>query len=107
MIEIKKKGTNSYTFKLKTQNGHTLLRSVEYKNKKDMQHSVHHLNPSNRHNIKIERKTNHEGLFLFDIKNSKGQLIGHSQYYSSEAGMENGIENLKKRIDSLANLGEL
>ena len=107
MIEIKKKGTDNYSFKLKTQSGHTLLRSVEYKNKEEIQQTVKDLNASNMNMIRFERKTNHEGLFLFDIKNSSGQLIGHSSYYTSEAGLENGIKNLQKRINSMTDLGEL
>ena len=107
MIEIKKKGTDNYSFKLKTQSGHTLLRSVEYKNKEEIQQTVKELNSSNMNTIRFERKTNHEGLFLFDIKNSSGQLIGHSSYYTSEAGLENGIKNLQKRINSMTDLGEL
>ncbi|MGB5667196.1 MAG: YegP family protein, partial [Maribacter sp.] len=45
--------------------------------------------------------------FLFSLKNNGGQIIGISELYSSEAGMENGIKNLKNRIASLASLGEL
>ncbi|MBD1261744.1 YegP family protein [Maribacter polysiphoniae] len=107
MIEIKKKGTNKYSFKLKSQSGHTLLRSVEYFDKAEMQHTVQNLNPTNIKSIRFERKTSNDGLFLFDIKNPNGQLIGHSQYYTSEAGMENGIKTLMKRIDTLSHLGEL
>jgi uncharacterized protein YegP (UPF0339 family) len=107
MIEIKKKGANNYSFKLKTQSGHTLLRSVLYKNKEEIQQTVKDLNASNMNMFRFERKTNHEGLFLFDIKNSSGQLIGNSPFYTSEAGLENGIKNLQKRIDSLSNFEEL
>lgn len=107
MIEIKKKGAGKFGFNLNTQSGHTLLRSVEFADEEAVMKTVKHLNPINKSNICFERQTNHDGMFLFNLKNSGGQLIGHSQLYNSEAGMENGIKNLKNRISSLVNLGEL
>ena len=107
MIEIEKKGKENFRFKLKTQSGHTLLNSVAYKNETEIQDTVQYLNTPQQNNIRFERKTNNEGLFLFDIKKSDGQLIGHSQSYTSEAGMENGINNLIHRIDSLTHLDDL
>ena len=107
MIEIKKKGTGKFGFNLKTQSGHTLLKSVEFTDEETVMKTVKRLNPINKSSIYFERKTNHEGMFLFDLKNSGGQLIGHSPLYNSEAGMENGINNLKHRISSLVTLGKL
>ncbi len=107
MIEIKKKGTGMFSFDLKTQGGQTLLKSVEFTDKQEAQSIVKSLNPINKTSTRFERKTNHDGMFLFNLKNATGQVIGHSQLYNSEAGMENGIKNLKNTITSLANLGEL
>ncbi len=101
MIEINKKGANSFSFKLKTESGHTLLKSVEYPNKEIIERTVANLRPIENNTLRFERRTNHEGFFLFDIKNSNGQLIGHSQNYTSEAGMENGIKNLINNMESL------
>ena len=107
MIDIKKKDTGMFSFKLKTQSGHTLLRSVEFKEEEEAYNTVRSLNPLSENSIRFERKTNHDGMFLFNLKNSDGKMIGHSQFYNSEAGMENGIKNLKNTITSLVNLGEL
>jgi len=107
MIEIKKRGAGKFSFNLKTQSGHTLLKSVEFADEDEVQKTVKSLNPLIDNSIRFERKTNHDGLFLFSLKNVNGQVIGHSQLYNSEAGMENGIKNLSKRISSLATLGEL
>ena len=107
MIEIKKKGAGKFGFNLNTQSGHTLLKSVEFADEESVIQTVKRLNPINKSNIYFERKTNHEGMFLFDLKNSSGQLIGHSPLYNSEAGMENGIKNLNHRISSLVTLGKL
>ena len=107
MIEIKKRETGKFSFNLNTQGGHTLLKSVEFTDEEEVKKTVKRLNPINKTSIGFERKTNHDGMFLFNLKNATGQIIGHSQLYNSEAGMENGIKNLKNRIASLANLGEL
>jgi len=107
MIDIKKRGTGMFSFKLKTQSGHTLLRSVEFKEEEEAHNTVRSLNQLSENSIRFERKTNHDGRFLFNLKNANGQVIGHSQFYNSEAGMENGIKSLKNRITSLVNLGEL
>ena len=96
-----------FSFKLKTQSGHTLLRSVEFKEEEEAHNTVRSLIQLSDNSVRFERKTNHDGMFLFNLKNSGGKLIGHSQLYNSEAGMENGIKNLKNTITSLANFEEL
>jgi uncharacterized protein YegP (UPF0339 family) len=107
MIEIKKRDSGKFSFDLKTQGGHTLLKSVDFTDQREAQNIVKSLNPQAKNSIRFERKTNHDGKFLFNLKNSGGKLIGHSLLYTSEAGMENGITNLENTIISLANLGEL
>ncbi len=49
----------------------------------------------------FERKTDYNGKFLFILKNSEGKVLGNSMLYNSEAGMENGIKNLKTSISLL------
>ena len=51
----------------------------------------------------FERTTDYNGKFLFLFKDGHGKTIGYSMYYSSEVGMENGIENLKNGISQLPN----
>jgi hypothetical protein len=43
----------------------------------------------------FERKTAKNGKFHFNIKSTNGQIIGSSQMYASESGMNNGIESVK------------
>lgn len=45
--------------------------------------------------LKFERKTAANGKFHFNLKAGNGQIIGSSQMYASEAGMENGIDSVK------------
>jgi len=73
-----------------------LLRSIDFIDKNEINQTLSTLNKNQQ--IHFERKTNYKGKFQFSLKDSNGQLIGHSEPYSSEAGMENGIKNLKKSI---------
>ncbi len=101
MIEIKKTSDNKFMFKIKSTSGSTLMRSVVFANKNLLNNVIKEVVRINDNRNTFERKTNFEGKFLFSIKNSIGELIGQSELYSSEAGMENGIKNLKKSISLL------
>ena len=102
MIEIKKGKNDTYRFKLKTSDGNTLLSSVDFHSKKEVQQTLDNLSPLIERQSVFERKTDHEGNFLFNLKDLDGKVIGNSRRYGSEAGMENGIKNLKKRIVNIS-----
>jgi len=101
MIKINKEDNNNYNFSLNTTNGNALFYSVGFSSIEEIKNVVSSLNLSDKQQYIFERKTDHDGNFLFNLKNKEGQLIGNSQLYRSEAGMENGIKNLKKRIATL------
>jgi uncharacterized protein YegP (UPF0339 family) len=103
MIEIKQRKNKAYQFRLKSAGGQTLLKSIDFNSKEDIENTVRQLSPLAQAHNSIERKTNYDGNFMFNLKDQNGRLIGKSQLYSSEAGMENGISNMKRSIRSLAN----
>lgn len=107
MIDIQKRSANQYCFILKSESGHTLLQSISFLNKKEVSDMIKSLSRIVGKSNVFERKTNHKGQFLFNFNTDNGTLIGSSQYYNSEAGMENGIKNLKNRIEVLRNLKQL
>ncbi len=98
MIEIQRTNGDKVNFLVKSKAGKTLLTSVDYSNKQEMEKTIKQLASPKNLVQKIERKTNFEGQFLFHLKAETGSLIGSSGLYSSEAGMENGIKNLKKNL---------
>ena len=102
MVEIKKNGSNELLFRVKGLSGVVLLRSVIFSNMHTLNDVVENLIKGEKKYLFFERKTNFEGKFLFNVKNKLGELIGNSAPYSSEAGMENGINNFKKRINFLS-----
>ncbi|MGJ8658585.1 YegP family protein [Cellulophaga fucicola] len=104
MIHITKNKDNTFTFRLKTENNIVLLQGDSFSSKEELNTTIKNIVPAiNSLNI-FERKTDYNGKFLFNLKNLEGKVIGKSQFYSSEAGMENGIKNLRNNISSLYNL---
>ena len=103
MLSITQEDNNQCKFCLKTEKGHVLLTSISFPDEAEMRTNIAELSGKTQNPIRFERKTDTSGKFLFSILNSNRQIIGNSQLYDSEAGMENGIKNLKKRITSLAN----
>ena len=101
MIEVKKGKNDTFQFRLKTADGKTLLKSVEFETKAEIEKTVKQLQPLAFKQHSIERKTNYDGHFLFNLKDKNGKVIGNSMLYNSEAGMENGISNLRKSITSM------
>ena len=99
MVEIKKTKQDAFRFLVKSKTGKVLLKSVPFNDKKSVKSTLKGLHLSKSTTKYVERKTNFEGKFLFNLKNEKGAIIGSSGFYASEAGMENGIKNLKTSFD--------
>lgn len=96
MLEIIRTDNDSYQFHLKSASGGTILKSTPFKDEAKVKDAISTIKNSKESQFAFERKTNHEGKFLFEMRNCDGKLIGKSLHYDSEAGMENGIKNLKK-----------
>ena len=101
MIEINKQSSDDYRFRLKSATGSTLFNSIGFSSEKEIKQTVENLTPLTNKESAFERKTDYNGKFLFNLKDHNGKIIGQSQLYRSEAGMENGIKNFKKSILSL------
>ena len=101
MYEIRKEKENTYRFLLKTVQGRTLLNSIDYSSEKEARESLRSLIPATERSVRVERKTNYSGKFLFSLRDKKGKVIGKSGLFSSEAGMENGIKHLLNRMQTL------
>jgi uncharacterized protein YegP (UPF0339 family) len=107
MIELEKDTNNSYRFSIKAGDGNSLLNSIPFSNKEDANNTIKKLSPLMTRQAVFERKTDHAGKFMFALKDTNGSVIGTSQRYSSEAGMENGIKNVKKRIATISQTNKL
>ena len=101
MIQVKKDKENQYRFVVTAKSGNSLLSSIPFNSRQELEDTVKKLQPLIEKPSVFERKTSHNGKFHFALKNHEGNVIGISKGYTSEAGMENGITNLRKRIISM------
>lgn len=96
MFEIFKSEKNDkFYFNLKAKNGQIILSSQGYESKAGADNGITSIKENADDESKYERKTASNGKFHFNLKAGNGQIIGSSQMYSSEAGMENGIDSVK------------
>jgi len=96
MFELKNKEGSSYHFTLKAKNGQVILSSEVYNSKASAENGIASIKKNAPEDGRYERKTAKNGKFFFNLKAGNGQVIGSSQMYSSESGMENGINSVKE-----------
>ncbi|MBC2840680.1 YegP family protein [Robiginitalea sp. SC105] len=101
MLEYRKDPGGGYRFVVKSEQGHPLLESVSFPNREDARDQVRQLKPAALDPVSFERRTDHRGRFQFTLRTQGGRVVGHSQFYRSEAGMENGITNIRRRLADL------
>ena len=77
------------------------LNPVYVENREEIDKTIANLKVLIGQSSVFERKTDYNGKLLFTLTNSEGKSLGKSMLYSSEAGMENGIKNLKTSISLL------
>ncbi|MGB7392774.1 MAG: YegP family protein [Pricia sp.] len=102
MIKIHIDNNNNFNFSLQADNGFRLLNSITFSDKMELDRTLRKLDTMDLTRNHFERKTNTDGRFHFLLKNDDGQTIGQREPYDSEAGMENGIKNLRERLESLS-----
>ncbi len=96
MFELFQSENNQkYYFNLKAKNGQVILSSQGYADPSGAKNGIDSIKNNCGDDSKYERKTASNGKFHFNLKAANGQIIGSSQMYASEAGMENGIDSVK------------
>jgi len=97
MFELKQKeGGDTYHFVLKAANHQVILTSQVYKSKSGAENGIESVKKNCSDDNCWERKTAKNGKMYFNLKSTNGQIIGTSQMYAGESGMENGIDSIKK-----------
>jgi len=94
MFELKKSG-DQYHFVLKSGNGQVILSSQMYASKSGAMNGIEAVQNNCSDDNNFDRKTAKNGKFHFNIKSTNGQIIGSSQMYAAESGMNNGIESVR------------
>lgn len=96
MFQLKTNEDKQYHFTLNAKNGQVILSSEMYSSKAAAENGIESVKKNAAVGIRFERKTSKNGKFYFNLKAVNGQIIGSSQMYSSESGMENGINSVKE-----------
>jgi uncharacterized protein YegP (UPF0339 family) len=94
-FELYKDKAGEYRFRLKADDGHSLLVSEGYKAKGSAENGVESVRKNAPVEERYERKTTKAGKHMFNLKATNGQVIATSEQYESEASREAGIESLK------------
>ncbi|WP_194767597.1 YegP family protein [Tamlana sp. I1] len=101
MFELFQSEANEkYYFHLKAKNSQIILASQAYADTSGAKNGIESVKTNCADDSKFERKTAANGKFHFNLKAANGQIIGTSQMYASEAGMEKGIESVKTNAPS-------
>jgi len=95
-FEIYKDKREEFRFRLKASNGQTILTGEGYKAKAGCTNGIESVKKNATDDSRFECLVSKSGSHYFNLKASNGQVIGNSQMYSSESGMQNGIESVKK-----------
>ena len=92
---ITKINNNEYQLNLKAVNGQVILTSQGYASKPSCENGIDSVKKNSRDNSNFERNKAKDERWYFNLKATNGQIIGTSQMYESENGMENGIESVQ------------
>ena len=87
---------NKYYFNLKAGNGQVILTSQGYSGKSGCENGIDSVRENCGDDDSFERKEAKNGKWHFNVKAKNGQIIGRSQMYKDDSGMENGIDSVKK-----------
>ena len=101
-FEITKSKNEKFLFNLKAGNGEVILTSQMYEAKAGAQEGIASVKVNAPQDERFERKTSTKGEPYFNLKAANGQVIGHSEMYSSASAMENGIASVKKNAPTAA-----
>lgn len=94
MVDIFKEAEGAYRFRVISQSGQVVFNSSVFPDKQKIRSVIKSYSGLLTKPGVVERRTNHQGKFLFCLKN-KGGVVGKSTLYESEAGMENAIKNFQ------------
>jgi uncharacterized protein YegP (UPF0339 family) len=93
---IKQATSGENYFNLKAANYQVILTSQMYSSKPACFNGIESVRVNCSDDSRFERKLSVNDKHYFVLKASNGEIIGNSEMYASKAGMENGIESVKK-----------
>jgi hypothetical protein len=94
-FEIGKETDGTFYFRLKTENGKTILASETYAAKRGAEQGIESVKANAPMDERYERRNDTTGRPFFVLKATNEQVLGKSQMYSSPTEMELGIQSVK------------
>ncbi|MDX2006450.1 MAG: YegP family protein [Meiothermus sp.] len=93
---IKNAKNGQFMFNLLSGNHQVILTSELYKSHASAVDGIESVKKNATNAERFERRTSSNGSPYFVLKAANGLEIGRSELYTSDAGMENGIESVMK-----------
>jgi hypothetical protein len=90
-----KRLNGEFQFNLKSNNGLVILSSEGYSTKANCENGIESVRRFSQDESNFEKHTASNDKYYFNLKSSNGQIIGTSQMYGSEFGVEKGIASVK------------
>ena len=87
---------NEFRFRLKADNGQTILSSEGYTTKASCLNGIDSVRENAADPKRFNKTTTPTNMFRFSLTAANNQIIGTSQNYKSESGRDNGIESVKR-----------
>lgn len=95
-FEITKRKNDEFQFNLKASNGQVILTSEGYKAKDSCKNGIESVIKNSADDKRFKRLESKDGKPYFTLSAANGEVIGTSEMYESNSGMENGIDSVKK-----------
>jgi hypothetical protein len=96
-FEVYQSGKNNeFRFRLKADNGQTILSSEGYTTKAACLNGIESVKKNSSDSKRFTKSTTPSNMFRFSVTAANSQIIGTSQNYKSEGGRDNGIESVKR-----------
>jgi uncharacterized protein len=103
---ISKSKNDKFLFSLKAGNGETILTSQMYEAKTNALQGVESVKVNAPLDERFDRKSSVKAEPYFNLRAANGQVIGHSEMYSSLSAMEGGIASVKKNAPGASTVDE-
>lgn len=95
MFEIyQSEKTQKYHFRLKAKNGEIILSGQAYKDKASCEKGIASVAKNGTDASMFDIKDSNDGKKYFVLKSGNGQVIGQSQMYKTDSGLNNGIASV-------------
>jgi len=94
-FEVYQSGKNNeFRFRLKADNGQTILSSEGYSSKASYLNGIESVKKNSSDPKRFTKTKTPTNMFRFTMTAANNQVIGTSQNYKSESGRDNGIESV-------------